>query len=299
MEFREYQHIERFGTDEVQGIELGEVFVFPKIDGTNASVWLNDGIVCAGSRRRKLSLISDNAGFYEHVLCDERIKAYLAAHPKHRLFGEWLVPHTLRTYREEAWRKFYIFDVTLDIGDDLEYLPYNVYQSMLDEFDLDYIPPLCVIKNGTYEQFIRWLGKNEFLIEDGKGAGEGIVLKNYAYRNQFGRVIWAKIVRTDFKELHTKTMGPPGVPGKALIEEQITNKYVTQSLINKVYANIVNESEWQSRQIPRLLQTVYYELIKEESWNFVKEFKNPTINYRVLHRFVINKIKSLKPEIFS
>ena len=34
MKFKQYQHIERFGTTEVQHIELGECFVFPKIDGT-------------------------------------------------------------------------------------------------------------------------------------------------------------------------------------------------------------------------------------------------------------------------
>jgi hypothetical protein len=37
MEFRKYQHIERFGTTEVKNIELGKVYVFPKIDGTNGS----------------------------------------------------------------------------------------------------------------------------------------------------------------------------------------------------------------------------------------------------------------------
>jgi len=34
MEFRKYQHIERFGTDEVDGIEFGKCYIFYKIDGT-------------------------------------------------------------------------------------------------------------------------------------------------------------------------------------------------------------------------------------------------------------------------
>ena len=38
MKFRRYQHIERFGNDEVAGIEDGTCYVFPKIDGTNA-IW--------------------------------------------------------------------------------------------------------------------------------------------------------------------------------------------------------------------------------------------------------------------
>ena len=38
-EFQQYMHIERYGNDEVQGIDIGELTIFPKLDGTNASVW--------------------------------------------------------------------------------------------------------------------------------------------------------------------------------------------------------------------------------------------------------------------
>jgi len=89
IEFRKYQHVERFGTTEVEGIEFGICYVFPKIDGTNASVWLgDDGEIHAGSRNRELSLEKDNAGFYSAIKNDQRIKNYLLKHPTHRLFGE-------------------------------------------------------------------------------------------------------------------------------------------------------------------------------------------------------------------
>ena len=39
MEFVKYPHLERFGNDEVQGIEFGECWIFPKLDGANASIW--------------------------------------------------------------------------------------------------------------------------------------------------------------------------------------------------------------------------------------------------------------------
>lgn len=32
MSFIKYQHLERFGNTEVEGIEVGTVYVFPKID---------------------------------------------------------------------------------------------------------------------------------------------------------------------------------------------------------------------------------------------------------------------------
>jgi hypothetical protein len=34
-DFVKYQHIERYGVDEVNGIDIGTCYIFPKIDGTN------------------------------------------------------------------------------------------------------------------------------------------------------------------------------------------------------------------------------------------------------------------------
>lgn len=94
MGFKKYQHIERFGKPDVYTIENGECYVFPKIDGTNSSVWLENGEIKAGSRNRELSLDNDNAGFYNYIINDNSILNYLTKHPTHRLFGEWLVPHS-------------------------------------------------------------------------------------------------------------------------------------------------------------------------------------------------------------
>lgn len=41
MEFRRYMSLKRFGRAEVSNIDVGRCFIFPKLDGTNASVWLN------------------------------------------------------------------------------------------------------------------------------------------------------------------------------------------------------------------------------------------------------------------
>ncbi len=302
MEFKEYQHLERFGTDGVDGIEFGECLVFPKIDGTNSSVWADkDGNINAGSRKRHLTLEKDNAGFYAYILQQDNIKQYLQKHPTHRLYGEFLVPHSLKTYRDEAWRKFYIFDVCIDTeNDDVEYIPYDIYKPLLDEFELDYIPPLAKIKNPTYDSLIKCLDKNDFLIQDGKGAGEGIVLKNYNFYNKFKRQTWAKIVSSEFKEKHHKEMGCPELNTKTMVEERIVDEFCTEAFIEKEYAKIVAEKEgWQSRYIPMLLGKVFYELIQEESWNIIKKYKNPKIDYRTLNAMIIQKIKEVKKDVFA
>lgn len=302
MEFRKYQHVERYGTTEVDGIEIGTCYVFPKIDGTNSSVWVNeDGSLRAGSRTRELTIEADNAGFFNAISQDANVLAYLQKHPTHRLFGEWLVPHSLRTYRDDAWRRFYVFDVCLDADNEvgLEYIPYDIYKPWLDEFEIDYLAPITIVKNGNYENFIRCLEQNVFLVKDGAGMGEGIVIKNYDFYNKFGRQTWAKIVTSEFKEKHHKEMGAPVFENK-VIEQGIVDKYVTPALVEKEYSKITVECDgWSSRLIPRLLSQVFYSLVTEETWNIVKEFKNPKVDFKMLNAITIGKIKMVKPELFA
>ena len=286
MKFRKYQKVRRYGATEVEGIELGKCWVFPKIDGTNAQVFLDDnGEIRAGSRNRELTLEEDNAGFYEWVLKQDNIKKYLNKHPTHRLYGEWVVPHTLRTYRDDVWNNFYVFDVCVDIDDkSVEYIPYNIYKPLLEGFGINYIPPLATIENGTYDQFVRYLDQNTFLIRDGRGVGEGIVLKNYGFYNRFGRQVWAKIITSEFKERHVKTMGHPEVKGRTNIEEKIIHNFCTNAFIEKEFDKLINKyGVWDNKYIPELFGRMWYEFINEESWNIIKKYKNPTINFKLLN----------------
>lgn len=294
--FRKYMHIEKWGNDEVQGIELGKAYVFPKLDGTNASLWWANHKICAGSRNRVLELNNDNAGFYTAHITSIRHIGFFDKYTHLRLYGEWLVPHTINTYREDTWRKFYIFDVYNDDTD--QYLTYEEYQPLLEEFGLDYIPPLCIIKNGSYESFVHQLSNNTLFIKDGEGIGEGIVIKNYDYYNKFGKQVWAKIITSEFKEKHYKTMGAPETE-KTMLEEKIADEFVTTALVEKTFAKIHTEMNgWTSRYIPRLLDTVFHDLITEEMWRILKDHKNPTINFTTLKHFTIARIKQIKPEVF-
>jgi len=294
--FLKYQHLERLGTEEVEGIQSGICYVFPKLDGTNAQVWVdNEGNLQAGSRNRQLSVENDNAGFYSWVLENkEMFLPFFEAHPKKRLFGEWLVPHSLKTYRDDAWRKFYIFDVVDEQGD---HVHYNTYKEWLDKFQLTYLPPIAIVRNGTDEQLRKCCDKNVFLIQEDKGVGEGVVVKNYGWRNRFGRETWAKIITNAFKEVHHREMGAPELGGQSL-EERIVDEFVSEHLVGKVYDKIKNEDGWSSKAIPRLLNTVFYDLIREEMWEILKKHKNPKIDFQFLQRLTIQKVKDLKKELF-
>lgn len=295
--FREYMHVERFGNDEVQGIELGECYVFPKLDGTNASVWVDENYnIRAGSRKREITPDNDNAGFAKFALNDARIIGFLSEYPGFRLYGEWLVPHTLKTYSKDAWRKFYVFDVFNHYLD--SYVPYNEYKEYLEKHDIDYIPAYSTMKNATYDHFLIELNKNDFLMSE--GVGEGIVIKNYNYKNKYGRTTWAKLVTSTFKESHKRVMGPDEKRFSDLIEEKIVDEFLKQDIVEKVYAKISNEEDgWNSKYIPRLLGTVYHDFVTEELWQGLKKHKNPTINFKTLNSLIVNKTKESLPHVFS
>jgi hypothetical protein len=295
MSFLKYQHLERYGNTEVEGIEVGTCYVFPKLDGTNGSVWWDDGALRCGSRNRELTLDNDNAGFLNAMVVDKAITSFFDHTKNLILYGEWLVPHTLKTYQDDAWRKFYIFDV-FDLNKQ-RLLSYDEYV-WLNGVGLNVIAPIAIIKNGSIDHFTECLSKAHYLVKDGEGSGEGVVIKNYDYHNKFGRQTWAKIVTNEFKAKHHIAMGAP-VVGCEIVEEKIAAKYVTQALVDKVEAKIVNEmGGWSSKYIPRLLNTVWYDVVTEETWNFVKEFKNPKVDFKVLSHYVTAKIKELKKELF-
>jgi RNA ligase len=298
MTFHKYPHLERLGHDEVEGILSGRVYVFPKLDGTNGSVWYDPykSQVMAGSRNRVLSVENDNAGFCSFVNTNPDIQAFMSAHPNLRLFGEWMVPHSLKTYQDSVWRRFFIFDV---MDEDNNFIPYDDYRPILRGFGLDMVPPMSVFNNPSPDMILEQVKKNIFYIKDGHGIGEGIVAKNYNWVNERGRIVWAKVISNAFKEVHHLEMGAPVIGGE-IIEERIINKYVTQHLVDKTFDKIRVEAggEFSKKEIPRLLNTVYYDLITEEMWSILKDFKNPKIDFGVLSRMCLAKVKELRKDIF-
>jgi ATP-dependent RNA circularization protein (DNA/RNA ligase family) len=268
MEFEKYQHIERLGSDEVSGILDGEVYIFPKIDGTNGSIWYN-GTLQYGSRRRHL-VDDDNQGFKHHLSQNKSYELFFKEYPNVRLYGEFLVPHTIKTYRDTAWRKFYIFDVVeyKDNGE-YRYMPYNEYKVILDKFKLDYIIPLKIITFPSLEQIYKCLEINDYLIKDGEGQGEGIVLKRYDYRNKYGRITWAKVVTSEFKEKHKRVMGVSEETGVEPIEYKIANSKCTVAFIEKTYAKVLallrdKGVNFSGKTIPQLIDTTFHDFVTEE-----------------------------------
>jgi hypothetical protein len=315
--FRKYDHLEKFGHEEVEGLDVGTVYIFPKLDGTNGSAWSHEGEVFAGSRNRCLSLEADNQGFLAWLLSDEQepLQSFLKRHPNLIVYGEWLCPHTLKTYRDESWRRFWVFDVW-DRDKD-RYLSWEEYSQTLIDAGFDVVIPQCKFTNPSHDQLREEVSKNTFLIADGAGIGEGIVCKNYQWANRHGRQPWLKLVVNAFKEQNALIFGITEKKGERIVEAEIVDKYVTPHLVGKTRAKVIvdiaNEkgidisepnaqvtvqSTYRSKVIPQLLSRVFHDLITEEMWSILKEFKNPTVDFSKLNKYTTLKIKALAQDLF-
>lgn len=295
-EYVKYQHVEKLDTDETEGITIGECFVFPKIDGTNGQVWFEAGQLRYGSRRREVSLGDDNQGFA--AWCEDNKYELLTALSRlpngARIFGEWLVPHSLKTYREDAWRNFYVFDVMLTDG---RYMPYNEYNQLIGQ-ELTVIDPIRILVNPKRENILRCLDENHFLMPSPEHIGEGVVIKNYDFTNKYGRQVWAKVVTTEFKEKHIKEMGAPVTKCADYIEQDIVEQLFTKEIADKVEANIRTGEGWNSKKIPQFLGRCFHDFVTECTWQAVKDHKNPAIDFKLLQRFVFAKAKQHCPHLF-
>ena len=292
MEFHKYQHIMKLGTDEVDGILNGTVDLFYKIDGTNSQVFLKDDETLGfGSRNREITPNDDNAGFAKAMTEDKELYtellSFLRAHPSYTIYGEWLVPHTLKSYTQDSWKKFYVFDV-LD-EDTGEYLPYREYSRILGDLKhLHLIPLMCELEDPTPEQIQEKLQQTgAFLCAT--GLGEGIVIKNYSFVNKYGRRTWAKVLTEDFlgkkKSLRSTNKEIKDGTIEHATERSIINRYLTDEHIAKEYSKVCEkygEAVMDPRHTFELLNRVFLEFWSD-NWEIVlNKMHLPTINFKAL-----------------
>ncbi len=330
-DFRKFDHVERSGKREVDGILDGVVHVFPKLDGTNGSVWAEQTSsvvgggtfkVMAGSRNRVLSVNNDNHGFASYVWGDsdtaEKLRDYVVANPSLILYGEWLIPNTIKGYKDAAWRRFYVFDVYSRSREC--YMSYDNYANQLHEAGIDYIPAIALDKPSMSE-LDDYAATLTYLMNPGQ-FGEGIVVKRYDWSNMFKRQPWLKVLRPGFATNRA--------PKPAVTEDAIAAELVDGHLVEKEYAkgilrlaeslkvtfpevggfkdvlsSVVDEfrdafvEEHRSKVIGILLAQVFNDVIDDRlTARELKKFGYPTVNFRTLRAAVTRRVKELKPDLF-
>ena len=227
--FKRYPKIHRLGKEETDGILEGECHLEEKIDGANASIWLDKrGEVTCGSRNRELS--EGFNGLVDFVKGDASLGLLLHDHPTYRLYGEWCVRHTIG-YNESAYKKFYLFDITeIKDGEELEdFLTKEEVLRVAQAYNLNTPAYHGKFTNPTYEELMKHVGESTL-----GEKGEGIVVKNHKFRDKFGMHNYAKIVTENFKEDNGVTFGGNNKHSDSYWEMYVVNKYITVARIEKI-----------------------------------------------------------------
>ena len=290
--FVKYLHVERLDNPNVEGILSGTCRIEPKVDGSNASVWIRDGKICCGSRNRELSEEKDNASFYSWMLSDNEepkfIYDLLNDHPDLRLYGEWTgltsFVGSIKDYNPEAKAHFYIFDV---VNLDEEFIPKETWEPVLIDYKLEpwIIPTLATIENPTIEDIEKIANENIYLLDNANHAGEGVVIKNEDYKNYKGEYAVAKFVLDEYKQ-NKKRFKAGHIPGN--IEQEIVERWVTNAelskSVNKVLT-LMNKQEFDNtnaQMVGMMINFVWNDLLEENILDICKRFKNPTIDFAAL-----------------
>lgn len=290
MEFKAYPKIMRLGKEETDGILDVKLTVQEKVDGANVSIWLADGKLCFGSRTRQLPDDESFNGFGAAVKANTAILHYLEQYPHRRLYGEWLVKHTI-TYPDEAYRKIYLYDVY-----DHE------IEDWLDQPAVKEIATLCDIE---YPQiFVQDVIITEAEIKEFVGKsfigpqGEGVVLKA-DFTNRFGDKVYAKVVHEKFKESNAIVFGGNNKHSETYWEMYVVNKYCTVARVQKIMNKLqpMQERRLHMEETSKVAGTCYHDLIQEEAWEIVK--KVPALNFKKLQSLCMRKFIQIYHDILN
>lgn len=270
LKHKHYMDIENLNMKIADSFYKGDrIIIQEKIDGANVSFQYDsetDSLNCF-SRNQILSAENTLRGYYDWVqeLDKELVKSVLG--DKLRMFGEWLVKHTVK-YPEERYNTMYCFDV-FDTENNC-WLPQNEVKSLADKMGLNYVPVFYEGEFTDWEDYKHLVGRTEM----GGELGEGIVIKKQ--NDLSDNVAYTKIVHERFKEVQNKVRKRPTKEKMAEISEKLRIKefvktVVTSARVEKILYKLVDEGILPENFSMKDMKTVYKNLPSAVYKDCVKE----------------------------
>lgn len=297
-EFKKYMDIIRLGHGSTVGVlNPGDyIIITEKIDGANTSFGLNlekENKLDLYSRRIEVNKDNTLRGFYGWSL--ENIDTDLLE-PDYIYYGAWLCSHTVK-YRPDCYQKFYLFNIY--DSKKQEYLSWEEVEKESDYLGL-LTPPLFY--KGEYisfEHLMSYVGKTEMAID----YGEGIVVKNYKYKDRNNNQVFVKLVHENFIEVQ-KQKDPKDPNRPKSLEAEFVNVCVTKPRIHKILLKLVDEGVFplsfgieDMKFILKNVNPIVYEDIMKEEASMLPE--NYEIDKTLLGRAIASRVPVLIKEILS
>ncbi|MCS0827416.1 RNA ligase family protein [Cytobacillus firmus] len=220
MEFKKYPKVERLGKK--TAIAIGErIEVMEKLDGSNASFTLEEGVIKKFSRNLPLDPSNNLRGFYQYI--DEKITIDML-YEDYIYFGEWMVPHKV-SYKEEYVKTFILFDVYSKSRQ--RFLSLNTVRSQANLLGFKVAPVLYEGPLTSMEMLKGLVGKSEI---NGDNSGEGVVVRYGNVRLKWVSEGFAEKAGISYKE-----------PKPETLEKLFVATYVTEARVEKILHKLVDE----------------------------------------------------------
>ena len=286
MEFLKYPKIYRVGTEETLGILDKPVYIQEKLDGANASIWLGEAnTLRCGSRNQEITAGQSFRGLPEFLKDNAAagIVALLSTYPNIRLYGEWLVKHTIE-YKPECYQKFYLFDI-YDHNANKFWNPARLLETA-EQFNVDVVSTTKDAAVYTLKEIQeKFVGVSNLTAK--LNNGEGVVVKSRD-GNHF-----AKIVRPEFKEENAAHFQAHDSE-PFYWESWATHSFVTVPRVTKICQSISDctGTPVTIKDTARVISTVYSDILTEEVRTIAKKVQGG-FDFRVFGKLAASRTKDL------
>lgn len=268
-----YPKIRHLNSEECEGILQWDVYIQEKLDGSNLQIAYLEWWLVIWSRTQVIyhswKSWKEFRWAQDYVLNHVWILQLFKDNPNYRLFGEYLVKHTI-VYPEQYYNKFYMFDI-LDWDD---FLDIDTVYAIATKYNIE--TPILLHKWKADEELIKGLlWKSALWV-----VWEWVVIKNPTFINKFMNKQYAKVVRPEFKEANQIVFWNYN---KWDVEMEFATKFITEARLLKII-NKIEQNENRKiyiKDTPKVLWLCYYDAFTEELWWFAWKKK---INFLELQK---------------
>lgn len=269
-EIKKYTDIIRYGKASTRDVlQVGDIIsITEKIDGANASFTYDvDNPLGVSCYSRRLPLTTDNTlrGFYGWVN-ENIVPIKEKLNPRYRYIGEWLVSHKIQ-YQEDKYYQFYMFSIWDEETE--QYLSDDIVISEAERLGLKTVEYFYRGEFISYEHMSSFIGKSN--ITKVPNMGEGIVVKNSNYFDNFGKQVFVKLVSEKFAEVQKQKLPKnPNINEKevAIIKSILTKPRVEKLMLKLVDEGLMTKDDFVIENMGKLLKLlgnrVLEDMIKEE-----------------------------------
>lgn len=296
MEQKKYHKIIRYGHKSTQDVlNKGDyIIIQEKIDGANASFAVINGELKCWSRNRELNESNTLEGFYGWVQQNVQVQKLLEGVV---YFGEWTAQH--KVSYEGYMKQFFLYDIyNLHLE---EYVSFSMVRDEAKRLGLQLIPVFFEGEFESFEQLMSYVGRTDLGGKlKGKPTGEGIVVKNVNYRDEFGKQVFVKLVIDGFREIQRQKQAKDSKKAFSEAESKVRECVTLPRVEKQVFKLIDNgllDREYGIEDMGFLLKhtspMVAEDILKEEMQDFNVTIKDiQTYMVKVLPLVLKEIIKS-------